>query len=48
MQNNEILCDVNMYHENQILEPDESIIIRKEIQRDLTTATSIKFELIEE
>ena len=38
----------NMNHKDKILNPNESIIIKKEIKRDLTQATSITFELVKE
>lgn len=43
-----ILYKLTMTHKDNVLEPNDSKLIKKEIKKDLTSATSITFELIKD
>lgn len=43
-----ILYKLTMTHKDNTLEPNDSKLIKKEIKHDLSKATSITFELVEE
>ncbi len=43
-----IIYTLNISHKNNILNPNQTRLIKKKINHDLTKATSITFELIEE
>ena len=46
--NKDILYKLTMTHKDNVLEPNDPKLIKKEIKHDLSKATSIIFELVEE